>query len=106
MTELKRRRKLSNLSQTELGAKLGVSKQMVSVWENGKMEIDLKHAQKIKQIFNLSDNELSELMGSTPELKTSDFILSRITEIYAKLDRAERAELLAAAERILEKRKG
>ena len=33
-----------------------------------------------------------------------DFIFARITEIYARLDRAERAELLAAAERIAERK--
>ena len=104
MTELKKLRKMSNLSQTALGIKLGVSKQTVSTWERGKMLIDLKHAEKLRQIFSLSDEQLSTVMDNQTAPRPEDFIMTRITEIYRTLDRAERAELLAAAERIAEKK--
>ena len=43
----------------------------------------------------------TDLANTNVDLATQK---ARIDEIYVQLDRAERAELLAAAERILEKR--
>lgn len=51
----------------------------------------------------LKGDKFAQKIAGEPD---ADFIKGRIDEIYAQLDRAERAELLAAAERILEKRKG
>lgn len=102
MNELRKFRKLANLTQTELGLQLGVKKQIVSAWETGSARIDLKHAEKLRKIFSLSDEQLSTVMDNQTAPRPDDFILNRITEIYAQLDRAERAELLAAAERIAE----
>lgn len=49
----------------------------------------------------LKGDKFAQTIAGEPD---ADFIKARIDEIYAQLDRAERAELLAAAERILEKR--
>lgn len=51
----------------------------------------------------LKGDKFAQKIAGEPD---ADFIKARIDEIYAQLDRAERAELLAASERIFEKRKG
>lgn len=55
------KRREKDMSMEELGAKLGVSRQTICKWENGKVNhIDRDHIAKMAQIFNVSP---SWLMG-------------------------------------------
>lgn len=58
------KRREKDMSMEELGAKLGVSRQTICKWENGKVNhIDRDHIAKMAQIFNVSP---SWLMGFEP----------------------------------------
>lgn len=50
-------RKGKNLTQTELGAKLNVSAQAVSKWENNLSEPDIESIRKMCEIFEVSVDE-------------------------------------------------
>lgn len=52
-------RKKSNLSQEQLAEKVGVSRQTISKWELGETSPDIKQAQILSQIFNVSLDELT-----------------------------------------------
>ena len=55
------KRREKDMSMEELGAKLGVSRQTICKWENGKVNnIDRDHIAKMAQLFNVSP---SWLMG-------------------------------------------
>ena len=47
-------RKKNNLTQEQLGEKLGVSRQTISKWELGETFPDLKDSLNISQLFNIS----------------------------------------------------
>lgn len=51
-------RKKQNLSQEQLAEKVGVARQTISKWELGETSPDIKQAQALSQIFNVSLNEL------------------------------------------------
>ena len=51
---LKELRKEANLSQDQLGKKLGFSNQTVSFWESGSREPDLDMVRKIAEYFDVS----------------------------------------------------
>ena len=53
-------RKELNLSQDEFGSMLSVSRQAVSKWELGQSTPDIETLRKIKQLFNVSYDELLE----------------------------------------------
>lgn len=53
-------RKELNLSQDEFGSMLSVSRQAVSKWELGQSTPDIETLKKIKQLFNVSYDELLE----------------------------------------------
>ena len=67
MNELYFYRKRKDWTQTDLGQRLGVSKQLISAWENGTVRIDPKHADNIKNIFGLSEQELKEILNIKPQ---------------------------------------
>ena len=52
-------RKKANLSQEQLAEKVGVSRQTISKWELGETAPDIKQAQILSQIFNVSLDELT-----------------------------------------------
>ena len=52
-------RKKANLSQEQLAEKVGVSRQTISKWELGETAPDIKQAQLLSQIFNVSLDELT-----------------------------------------------
>lgn len=52
-------RRMSNLSQEQLAEKVGVSRQTISKWELGETAPDIKQAQILSQIFNVSLDELT-----------------------------------------------
>jgi DNA-binding XRE family transcriptional regulator len=51
-------RKLHNLTQAELGAKLNVTAQAISKWENGQSEPDIESMRKLCDIFSITMDEL------------------------------------------------
>ena len=52
-------RKKANLSQEQLAEKVGVSRQTISKWELRETAPDIKQAQILSQIFNISLDELT-----------------------------------------------
>ncbi len=62
-------RKGKNLTQTELGAKLNVSAQAVSKWENNLSEPDIESIRKMCEIFEIS---VDEFLGLPATKKASD----------------------------------
>jgi len=52
-------RKKANLSQEQLAEKVGVSRQTISKWELSETAPDIKQAQFLSQIFNVSLDELT-----------------------------------------------
>ena len=52
-------RKKSNLSQEQLAEQVGVSRQTISKWELSETAPDIKQAQTLSQIFNVSLDELT-----------------------------------------------
>lgn len=58
-------RKKQNLSQEQLAEQVGVARQTISKWELGETSPDIKQAQALSQIFNVSLNEL--IGNDTPE---------------------------------------
>ena len=66
-------RKEKNLTQEQLGQKLGVSNKTISRWENGNYLPDISLFEPISQEFNISINELlkGERIEKDEELKES-----------------------------------
>ena len=58
---LMRSRKKSGLSQEEVAAKLGVSRQTVSKWELGETLPDIQQAKKLSTLYHITLDELVEL---------------------------------------------
>ena len=52
-------RKKKNFSQEELAEKIGVTRQTISKWELEETTPDIKQAQKLSKIFNISLDELT-----------------------------------------------
>ena len=55
---IKRFRQLNDLTQKELGAKLGISSQAVSKWERGISTPDLSQIAPLTMLFRISADEL------------------------------------------------
>lgn len=103
-------------SQSELSRQSGVSQQSISqICSVARKRNNVSKATFLR-LFPYLEPHLPESMvrqfapvspvsfrKAAPNLQ-SDYILDRITEIYSSLGRAERAELLAAAEQLAEKR--
>ena len=53
-------RKENNLSQDELAEKLGVSRQSISLWENGQTQPTIDNIIALAKIFNITADELLE----------------------------------------------
>lgn len=81
-------RKRLGLSQEELGQKLLVSRQTVSLWENGQTAPTIDNLIRLKEIFGVSVDELlgcetaSELELSPNESYKSGFVKEEFAEIY------------------------
>ena len=92
-------------TQKEFSARSGVSRQAISSWLCGERNPKLVHVKKLAsalgcKVEDIADYEVPLDNVETEIQNTNDFILNRIVEIYAKSAPAERAEMLAAAERI------
>lgn len=55
---LKWLRKMNQLTQEELALKVGVSREVITKWENGKMDPSLKSVVKLAEAFMVSVDEL------------------------------------------------
>ena len=98
MTRLAFYRKKAGLTQESLGKKLGVSKQLISAWENCSAVIDPKHLDNIAEALSLSEEELQQALArsTATENDENDGLIQEIIEdlameIYNKA--FERAEL-------------
>ena len=91
-------------TQKEFSRRSGVSRQAISSWLSGERNPKLVHVKKLASALGCEVEDIAEYevpLNPEPEIqKTNDFILNRIVTIYAESGLAERAELLAAAERI------
>ena len=68
-------RKKANLSQEQLAEKVGVSRQTISKWELGETAPDIKQAQILSQVFNVS---LDELTGND----TKEIVLEKVSKSF------------------------
>ena len=59
-------RKRRGITQEELGKALGVSKQLISAWENETANIDPKHLDKLKDILQIDESIVYGLFASNP----------------------------------------
>lgn len=63
MSKLSFHRKRQHLTQLELGKILGVSKQLISAWENNAARIDPRHVDKLKAALHISEGELLNIIS-------------------------------------------
>ena len=103
-------------SQSELSRQSGVSQQSISqICSVARQRNNISKATFLRLFpflkSHLPDSIVGKFAPASPVSfrpvvppPPADYILDRITEIYSSLGRAERAELLAAAEHLAEKR--
>lgn len=74
---LMRSRKKSGLSQEEVAAKLGISRQTVSKWELGETLPDIQQAKKLSTLYHITLDELVE-----PDLQVQEIqqVIEKTTE--------------------------
>ena len=58
---IKFNRKLKKMTQSELGEKLGVSQDTISIWETGKAQPNYDAIQKMCIVFNLTGDEILQI---------------------------------------------
>lgn len=75
-------RKNKGLSQEELAEDVGVTRQTISNWELNETAPDLKQAQKLGEIFNIS---LDELVGNEDAILKKLNITENNSNIIIKL---------------------
>ena len=79
-----RSRKKSELSQEEVAAKLGVSRQTVSKWELGETLPDIQQAKKLSTLYHITLDELVELDLQVKEIQ--EVIEKTTEETQKKID--------------------
>lgn len=70
-------RKKSGLSQEEVAAKLGISRQTVSKWELGETLPDIQQAKKLSTLYHITLDELVELDLQVQEIQQ---VIEKTTE--------------------------
>lgn len=65
--QIRKYRKEKSLSQDELAEKLGVSRQSISLWENGQTQPTIENILALARIFNVSTDAI---LGNTEEVKS------------------------------------
>lgn len=88
---IKRARKAKGLSQEELAVKLNVVRQTVSKWENGSLHPNMKHQERLAEIFGMRIDDFY-INLDTPV--TQDYILSQVLKETQKLDLEEQKYVL------------
>lgn len=79
-----RSRKKSGLSQEEVAAKLGISRQTVSKWELGETLPDIQQAKKLSTLYHITLDELVELDLQVKEIQ--EVIEKTTEETQKKID--------------------
>lgn len=76
---IRKYRKLNNMSQDELAEKLNVTRQSISLWENGQTQPSLENIVSLAKLFEVSTDELlvsdqtePVVANSEPSKKTED----------------------------------
>lgn len=93
--ELVYQRKRKGLSQEEFGKKLGVSKQMVSHWENGRNDINPKYHERICEILDIP---IYDLTFSEPD-KTPIELIAKTKDLHLHVpNQAHSVPVLTAAQ--------
>ena len=80
-------RRLSGLTQKELGAKIGIGSKGISSWEVGRTEPSMEMVTKLTQVLNCS---VSDLMDS-PISSLENEELVRLLQSYQSADETTRA---------------
>jgi transcriptional regulator with XRE-family HTH domain len=80
--KIKQLREEKNLSQEELGAAIGVSKQMISHYENGENTPRFKTLEKIAVYFNVDPSELLTSKNTST--------VNESVPAYGKIEKLER----------------
>lgn len=75
-----------NLNKVELAAKLGVSKQTVSNWENNNVHPSIDTLLKIANFFEVSANYLLDISINDPELDVRGLTEDEINHLQAVID--------------------
>ena len=81
---LMRSRKKPGLSQEDVAAKLGVSRQTVSKWELGETLPDIQQAKKLSTLYHITLDELVELDLQVKEIQ--EVIEKTTEETQKKID--------------------
>lgn len=77
-------RKRSGLSQEDVAAKLGVSRQTVSKWETDETLPDISQSKKMALLYNLS---LDELISFDADIKEIEEVIKKTSEeVQSKID--------------------
>lgn len=85
-------RKVSGLTQQQLGESLNVSAQAVSKWENDLAEPDLTTCRKLAALYNISLDELLSAAEGAPEGADADTIAQAVGEVLEqRLERMQSA---------------
>ncbi len=82
-------RKSKNLSQEELGAELGVSRQTVSKWESGQSYPDFQRLVLLSDYFGLTLDELVKDVD-VQEVREKNLNNEKLTSIYNDVGRAKK----------------
>lgn len=91
--KLKNHRQLLNLTQEEVGEKIGVSGQAVSKWEKGECLPDCYNLKMISDIYNISLDILLETENTYEITTTANKIKQLATEyIWNEYSKAERSK--------------
>ncbi len=76
-------RKMSGLSQEELGSVLAVSRQTISKWESGQSSPDVDSIKKMKDIFEVNYDELLDGSSPSPSIHIQNLRKEKYTFIFA-----------------------
>lgn len=78
---IRKYRKLNNMSQDELAEKLNVTRQSISLWENGQTQPSLDNIVALAKLFNVSTDEL--LMSEMPAAPVQNTVTVQSADVPA-----------------------
>ncbi len=89
---IKKYRKINNLSQTELGVKLGVANQTVSSWELDRTEPPIDIIEKMAIIFDCKKSDILGIEKSNVPVFESEHI--ELIKLYSILNDEQKASVM------------
>ena len=93
-TKIRLARKRADLTQAELGKKLGVGQSAVSQWETGETRPDVRKSIELSEALKLPLSDLLPFSGDASELLTADHQTIQLVHQYLKLPPAMRTAVL------------